>query len=69
MSYEPEQEMQQVDIVALERHDGDADRERYEKERRERSVFLQLGDARYDTGADRDDEAGDQPARRHGEQR
>ena len=64
-----EQEMQQIDVGALERHDGDADRQRNEEEGGERSVFLQFGCPRDDAGADRDHETGDQPARRHGEQR
>ena len=60
--------MQQIDVRALQRHDGDADRERNEEEGRERGILLQFGRARDEASADRDHEAGDQPAGRHGEQ-
>ena len=37
-----EQEVQQIDVGALDRDDGDAERERNEEERRERGVLLEL---------------------------
>ena len=63
-----EQHVQQVDIGALERHDGDAERQRDQIERRQRGILLQFGDARHQPGEDRHREAGDQPAEGHGEQ-
>ena len=60
--------MQEIDIGALERDDGDAERERQQIEGRERGVLLELGHARDQPGEQRDDAAGDQAAGRHGEQ-
>ena len=57
-----EQKVQQVDVGAARRHDGDAERERHQKERGERSVFLEFGDPRDDAGEQRHQQAGDQAA-------
>ena len=63
-----EQEMQEIDVAALERDDGDAERERNQEERGERGVLLQFGRARDQARADRDDEAREQAETGHREQ-
>ncbi len=55
-------------LVPLQRDDGDAEREREQVEGRERGVLLELGRARDQARQQGDHEAGDQPARGHGEQ-
>lgn len=57
-----EQDMKQIDIGALDGNDGDAERQRHQIERRQRSVFLDLGGARHHAGEDRDGKTGDQSA-------
>ena len=52
--HRPEQHVQQIDIGALHRDDGDAERQRDQVEGGERGVLLQLGHARDEAGEQRD---------------
>ena len=63
-----EQHVQEIDVGALERHDGHPDRKREEVERRQRRILLELGVAGNEPGKQGNDHARDEPARGHGEQ-
>ena len=63
-----EQEVQQVDIGALQRDDGDTERERDQEESRERGIFFYFRGARDQARADGNNETRDQTAAGHGKQ-
>ena len=63
-----EQHVQQIDVGALDRNDGHAQRQRHQIECRQRGIFLQLRIACHQACKDRHREARDQTARRHREQ-
>ncbi len=63
-----EQDVQKIDVGALDGNDGDAERKRKQIECRQGRIFLELGRAGDETGEQGDDESGDQAARRHRKQ-
>ena len=63
-----EQHVQEIDVGALERDDGDAERERKQVESRQRRILLEFGRAGDKPGKQGNNEPGDQAARGHGEQ-